>query len=227
MKQLKFKLFALLILIIPAMTQINAQEKEYKDLEDLQDRKENYYVDIYNVVKEYPDFTYEYIYKKGELKDVKVTGVDRVMDQKRLELYIYNLKSSDMIMENAPSRTGIYYSAEQDAEPEMGYNDFHDKLYENLNYPDEASNKGVEGTVFVKFVVDENGNINFARADEDIETPYPNAVKQMKESAIEAVITTSGKWKPAKVGGVPVAEWVVLPVVFNFEKNPSIKALIR
>ena len=227
MKPINLKSFIFIALLIPAFMIAKGQDKDYRDLEDLQERKEGYYIDIYKIVKEYPNFTYEYIYQNGELKDVKVTGVDRTMDKKRLELYIYDLKSSDLIMENAPSRTGIYYSAEVDAEPREGFREFYNTLYNNLTYPEPAKNKGVEGTIFVKFVVDESGKITYARADEDIETPFPNAVELMKEEALKAVKSTSGEWKPAQVEGMPVAEWVVIPVVFDFEKNPAIKSLIR
>ncbi len=49
----------------------------------------------------------------------------------------------------------------------------------------------------------------------------------MKKEAIQAVKATSEKWEPAKVDGEPVAEFVILPVVFNFEANPAFRGLIR
>jgi hypothetical protein len=220
--------FSSIVLILSFLPFNMAAQKSFEDLEKLESKREGYYVDIYKITQKYPDFSYELIRNdNGAVTDVKVNGVQDAQDRKRLEVYIHDLQKSKRMLENVPTRTGIYYSAEQSAEPEIGYNTFYEKLYDNISYPDEAENKGVEGTIFVKFVVDEKGNIAFAKADEDIETPYVSAVEMMKKEALRAVQATSEKWKPAMVDDEPVAEFVILPVVFNFEANPAFRGLIQ
>ena len=73
--------------------------------------------------------------------------------------------------------------------------------------------------IFVKFVVEEDGDVRNVTVTENIDTPYDMAKKELILEAKKAVLATSGEWEPATIGGVPVEQWVDLPVKFNLE-NP-------
>jgi len=185
------------------------------------------YIKVYEVIENYPDFSYTYHYENDDLTDVIVKGIPDEQDKKSVETLLIDLKEQQIAMTDKTDDQGIYLYTQEEAEPEEGYEAFYDNLYANLTYPEDAESKGVEGNVYVKFVVNQNGEIKQAKAVENIETPYGVAVTKMKQEAVNAVESTSGKWEPATVNGVPVSEWVVLPVEFEFKINPALKAPIR
>lgn len=214
-------LFAGILICLP-LTTVLAQEYQYQDLEDLQDESVKHYMDIYSIVDAYPDFECRYVFNDGQLEKVIVDGVDNEMDKKRLEVLIFDFKQSKRKMKNIPTRTGIYYSVDKRAEPANGYYDFYMSLQSNLDYPEEAKKQGVEGNVYVKFVVDSNGDISYITASEDIETNQERFVQDLKAEAKAAIMETSGDWEPAIVNGNKVASWAIIPVVFKIEPHPAV-----
>ena len=82
-------------------------------------------------------------------------------------------------------------------------------LRENLVYPEEAREKGIEGRVIVRFFVEENGNLS------DIE-----AVKGIgggcDEEAVR-VIKMMPKWKAGTVEGKATRFPMTIPMVFKLE----------
>jgi len=75
-------------------------------------------------------------------------------------------------------------------------------------YPEQARKDAVEGTVWVKIWVDEQGNARKAAI-----------LKSDAEVLNQATIDAAMKWKftPAVMGGKPVAVWVSIP--FKFKMN--------
>ncbi|NJN25235.1 MAG: energy transducer TonB [Cyclobacteriaceae bacterium] len=205
-------------LLCLAMWPAQAQSK-YGEIENTQDKIEDLYLKVYTIVDDYPHMTHEYIYDGDKLTGVRIDGVDNKRAKDQLEIYLVDLENLKRNIYNQSNRFGIYYTTETEPKPKMGYRDFYSELQSNLSYPERAKDNNVEGTVFVKFVVDHNGEISFVKTAEDIEAPMDYIVDAMKEEAKEAVLATSGQWEPAKIGGVPVAEWMLIPVQFKLEDN--------
>ena len=221
-------ILSLFMLLMP----LNAFSQEYKgqpfhNMEELEDQNQGLYNQIYAIIKHYPEFSYQYEFVNGKVSNVDVQGVSDPIDQKRLELLIFDWKKNAEKILNVPSRTGVYYSVEDPAEPTMGYVDFHHQILQHITYPSDAKSAGVGGMVFLKFIVDRDGNIRYLTASEDIKSPYVNLVNELKEEALSAFKATNAKWKPATVDGVAVASYVVEPIDFNFEENPDIPGLIE
>lgn len=80
-------------------------------------------------------------------------------------------------------------------------------LIKNLsnNYPEEAIEKGIQGKVVVKFIVDKEGNVSDVHV---VEGP-----KELHELAIK-VIKKSGKWEPAQQNGKIVNSFKNQPIIF-------------
>ena len=78
-------------------------------------------------------------------------------------------------------------------------------------YPEQARNDGIEGTVWVKIWVDEQGNARKAVI-----------LKSDAEILNQATIDAAMKWKftPAVLKGKPVAVWVSIPFKFKMD-NPK------
>jgi periplasmic protein TonB len=81
-------------------------------------------------------------------------------------------------------------------------------LHRTLRYPDQAIDKGIQGTVLVQFVVDVNGNISDVTA---VSGPEDGG---LREEAMR-VIRSSGKWVPALQNGRSVRAYRRQPVVFQ------------
>ncbi len=208
----------------------SAQEKTVSstsEIEQMQDENMDYLNQINNITRDWPKFSYTYSIENGKVTDVTVTGVEDIMDRKRLEVLLFDLKSNKNMMKNKANRVGVFYSVDEEASFNGGRDDLQDKLINNLKYPEDAKDWGVEGTIYVKFVVDENGEIPYATTATNIETSRENYLNDLEEQAVEAVKATSGEWEPAKVDGQEVASLAVVPVTFDFEKNPWLPALIR
>jgi protein TonB len=77
---------------------------------------------------------------------------------------------------------------------------------EHTKYPNEALEKGIEGTVYVRFVVTKSGEIGIAKVMRQID-PF------LEEEALR-VIKSMPKWSPGKNNGNPVNVWFVIPVKF-------------
>jgi TonB family protein len=214
-------------LFIAGTTTVFAQNTDYNKLEEMQEQNEIYLMQVYDLVKDYPHTTYEYVYHDGHLHKVLVDGIDDLTAKKKVETMIFKMRNNKDHMKNMCNRVGVYYVPEQEAEPSVGFDKYREKIRENLTYPAEASSIGVEGTVFVKFIVDENGEIKNITTAENIESPYEQEVAMLEEAAIDAVEETEIDWTPAVANGSLVESYVVVPITFDFRKDPSIPVLIR
>ncbi|SHN21749.1 TonB protein C-terminal [Cyclobacterium lianum] len=217
----------LIILTTHAVAQDKEGSLSESELETMENRNMDYLIQINEIVKDYPAFSYSYKMDGGELQDVVVTGVDNDMDRKKLEVVLFDLKSNRNKMKTTANRMGVFYSVDEEAEFDEGEEALKNTVLNSLEYPQEAKNWGLEGTIFVKFVVDENGSIPFATTSSNIDTSVDMYLEDLEQQAIEALKATSGDWEPAEIDNVQVASLSVLPITFDFEKNPTLPALIR
>ena len=82
-------------------------------------------------------------------------------------------------------------------------------LAEHIKYPAICQEQGVQGRVFLKFVVNRDGSIVDV---EVVRSPDPNLSKEA-----ERVVKLMPKWKPARQGNKTVRARFNLPV--NFRLN--------
>lgn len=80
------------------------------------------------------------------------------------------------------------------------------EVYKNIDYPRAAISGRIEGRVFVKFVVDENGDVKDPEVIKDIGAGCGDA-------AIEGIKKV--KFTPGKLNGQPVKVYYTLPVSFK------------
>ncbi|MCG6187108.1 energy transducer TonB [Maribellus maritimus] len=196
------------------------------DLERMEDENMDYLNQIYKIVKDYPAFSYTYRLEDGKVKNVVVEGVNNNLDRKRLEIVLFDLKTNKNRMKNKANRMGVFYSVDEQAEYEDGWESLKTDILSNLNYADEAKNWGVEGTVFVKFVVDENGEIPFISTSTNMESPIDMHVDKLEQAAAEAIKATSGDWEPSEVENEEVASLLIIPVTFDVKKSPFLPTMI-
>jgi periplasmic protein TonB len=83
-------------------------------------------------------------------------------------------------------------------------------LHKNLNYPQEAADNGIQGTVLVQFIVDKEGIVSDVTA--------VSGPQELRAEAIR-VIKKSGKWTPAVQNGRQVKSYKSQPVGFRLNDS--------
>lgn len=78
-----------------------------------------------------------------------------------------------------------------------------------LKYPQIAADNGVQGRVFLKFVVEKDGSVG--------EVVILRGVDKLLDKEATRVVKTLPKFKPGKQRGKPVRVWFQLPVMFRLQ----------
>ena len=81
----------------------------------------------------------------------------------------------------------------------------------NIKYPTMAKEEGIEGTVFVQFVVEKDGSIGMVKIAR-------GKHKDLDAEAVCVVKKIPKKFTPAKVDGQVVRSWFTIPVRFRLQK---------
>jgi protein TonB len=116
----------------------------------------------------------------------------------------------EIVFEEAPEEEEvdeIFTIVEETAEPPGGMAAFYKYVAKNMNYPNQAKRMGIEGRVFVQFVVDKDGSITDVQAVKGIGAGCD-------EEAVR-VVAGASKWKPGKQRGRPVKQRIILPITFK------------
>jgi protein TonB len=103
----------------------------------------------------------------------------------------------------------IYSVMEQHPEYPGGYGVLAKDLQSSLKYPKSARKKGIEGTVYVSFIVDVDGHIT-----------EPQVLKGIQAECDAAAVEAVGKlnnWKPGMHDDKPVCVRYVLPIKFSLK----------
>ena len=111
-------------------------------------------------------------------------------------------------IEAEPDDSGKIYTTVQ-IQPEFigGYAELMKFIAKNIKYPSSARRMGVEGSVFISFVVNEDGTINSVQALKGIQVDCDNEALRL--------IGKMPSWKPGKQNGKAVKVRFVLPIKFK------------
>ncbi|SMD34999.1 outer membrane transport energization protein TonB (TC 2.C.1.1.1) [Reichenbachiella faecimaris] len=116
----------------------------------------------------------------------------------------------DIVFEEAPEEEvadEIFDIVEDQPGPPGGMAAFYTYVAKEMKYPNQARRMGIEGRVFVQFVVDKTGNLTEVRAIKGIGAGCD-------EEAVR-VLKNAPKWSPGKQRGRPVKVRMILPITFK------------
>lgn len=105
----------------------------------------------------------------------------------------------------------IFLVVEQPASPKGGMSAFYAFVSQNIRYPAQARRLGVEGKVFVEFVVEKDGSLSSF-------TVIKGIGAGCDEEAIR-ILQLSPQWTPGKQRGQPVKQRMVLPIHFKMAQR--------
>jgi protein TonB len=101
----------------------------------------------------------------------------------------------------------VFLVVEESASPQGGMQAFYEYVNKKVKYPAQARRMGIEGKVFVEFVINRDGSIQDVKAIKGIGAGCD-------EEAVR-VIQSAPSWKPGKQRGKPVRQRMVLPITFK------------
>lgn len=82
-------------------------------------------------------------------------------------------------------------------------------LATTYNIPKRQREKGVQGRVFIKFIVEKDGSISNVEVNRSVNPDLDNEAIQ--------VIKSMPKWNPAKQNGTEVRAYYYVPVTFRLK----------
>ena len=110
----------------------------------------------------------------------------------------------------------IFNVVEEPPEFPGGEMESHRYLAENINYPELAREKGIQGTVFVTFVVLENGSIGHVQ--------ILRGIGGGCDQEVIRIVKEMPKWKPGKMDGKPVKVKFNMPIRFSLPETNGNKS---
>lgn len=116
----------------------------------------------------------------------------------------------------APGRDDLYHLVEEMPwfkEEGMAYRGFMDFITENIRYPKEAKDQGIEGRVFVQLTIKANGSVG------DVEVV--KGVHPLLNREAVRVIESSPPWTPGRQDGEPVDVAFTMPVNFVLDDKET------
>lgn len=104
----------------------------------------------------------------------------------------------------------IYEALDEGAEPDGGMDAFYKALGLTLRYPVQALRNGVEGKVYVEFVVTKEGKLEDIRVVKGVE-------KSLDKEAVRVIKLTeeSPGWIPGRFNGEQVHARMIMPILFQ------------
>lgn len=149
-------------------------------------------------------------------KIIEVANDELIKEEMKIDFNIEvneKTKVADLVYQAAPipepepeETDAIFVVVEKVAVPQGGLEKFYESLSENLRYPAPARRMGVEGRVFIEFIVNKDGSLSDFRVAKGIGAGCD-------EEAIR-IIQKGPKWSPGMQRGKPVRQRMVLPVFF-------------
>lgn len=86
-------------------------------------------------------------------------------------------------------------------------------LRDNIQFPEDASKKGLEGTVFVDFVVDQNGVVR----DAEVTEATNDEVDQSFRNEALRLVNSMPNWTPGRQNGDAVDVKFSIPLTFQLD----------
>jgi protein TonB len=138
------------------------------------------------------------------------TGAGGTTPSKRKGRVTASIKADDATVKMEMDKTGYYNRTEVTPAYPGGQTSLEDYITNHIEYPQDAIDNNTEGTVYVQFGVDENGNVT------NVTTTGSKLGNGLEDEAIR-VVSSMPKWTPGQVKGKKVKVWRTLPITYKLE----------
>lgn len=160
--------------------------------------------------------------KAEEISAVKVNHLAAIVETKVAESVGDTTKPAEVNIIGVGTRkklagTPVFEVVEEMPEfPNGGMPGLKDYFTQNMRYPAAAKEKGTQGRVTVRFVVDKDGSIKDATVLRGVDS-------ELDAEALR-LVNSMPKWKPGRQKGQPVAVKFTVPVPFRLEGQEAADA---
>ncbi|MCG8340470.1 MAG: energy transducer TonB [Cytophagales bacterium] len=103
----------------------------------------------------------------------------------------------------------VFVAAETQAMPVGGMEAFYDYVYKNIRYPPAAQRAGIEGSVYLHFIIDKDGSIKDVKVLKGISS-------DLDEEAVK-VVSQAPPWHPGTQGGKPIKMRILISIPLKIE----------
>ncbi len=134
-------------------------------------------------------------------EDIKVNLDVEVTDQTKIEEIVVQAAEPEEETDQ------VFNIVEESATPKGGIAGFYKYVKDKTKYPPQARRMGIEGRVFVEFVIGKDGSLSEVRAIKGIGAGCD-------EEAVR-IIMSAPAWNPGKQRGKPVRQRYTLPIIFK------------
>ncbi|MEM8969932.1 MAG: TonB family protein, partial [Bacteroidota bacterium] len=153
--------------------------------------------------------------KVDELQDLDPELIHSVnVDKTNRAIYVALKKDGanfDYLSEKSKTEGDIFMVVEEQPEYEGGMEVFYQYIASEIKYPAQARQRGIEGKVFVQFVVEKDGALSDVQVIKGIG-------EGCDQEAIR-VVENSLAFKPGKQRGKPVRVRMVMPITFQLNED--------
>jgi protein TonB len=84
-------------------------------------------------------------------------------------------------------------------------------LVNEIQYPEEAAKQGIDGVVFVQFIVENDGTVTNIK--------IKRGVNELLDAEAIRVVQNMPNWTPGMQNGKPVRVMVTMPIRFKLDKT--------
>jgi len=139
------------------------------------------------------------------IEEIEINLDIEMTEETRIEDVVYEQSDGEAMPEENVDE--IFTIVEEQPSPVGGMKAFYDYVAENLQYPPKAARMGIEGRVFVEFIVERDGSLTDIKVAKGIGGGCD-------EEAIR-VISQAPEWNPGRQRGREVRVRMILPIVFR------------
>ncbi len=180
--------------------ELSQNVSEFNDLIDVPQTKQLQKPPPVNVAPEIIEVTDEKIIEAIEINlDIEMS------EDTRIEEVIFTPQQVTAIPEERVDE--IFVIVEEQPNPKGGMQEFYKYVSDNLKFPARAARMGIEGRVFIEFIVEKDGSLTDIKVAKGIGGGCD-------EEAVR-VISAAPKWNPGKQRGKPVRVRMIMPIIFK------------
>ncbi|MEM8564874.1 MAG: TonB family protein [Bacteroidota bacterium] len=144
-----------------------------------------------------------------ELKDLDPSSIAFIEVKKDPDMVgvLVNKNGALEKIANATTDGEVFQIVDEPAMPSGGYTAFYDHIKTNMSYPMQARELGVEGKVYVQFIVDKSGSVT--------EVEVVRGIGAGCDAEAARVVRLPFEWSSPKQRGIAVNQQIILPITFS------------
>lgn len=226
----KWKLATMLPIVLIVVVAFSCNDEVMNDIDDVMETAsqtaipERFMDDLKRLQESNPDANFAYMEFSGDTEeafsrlklkldeiDPSTIGlVDIDKEEKRIGVLVNKNGALKSVAKSEIEIDGseVFQIVDDPATPPGGsYADYYSKIAEVLKYPKSAKEAGIEGKVYIQFIIKADGSLSDVKAVKGIGGGCD-------EEAVAAIESITG-WSPGKQNDVAVNQRLILPISFS------------